>query len=352
MFSQLLYTGSCAYIIYPPITKIIDIQDKNLENTIGKIFINNRNAFFDEYNIYKLIIKKIDPVNEFTLKLIQHNAYKLKKHHLKQINNDIYYHLKNNKKLITDNLDIYEMIIEKGEQTLYDFLNLKLCPIEIFKPLFLNILLGIKKLHDNNFLHLDIKETNIMLLKNKLYLIDFGISTNLYDLYDLNKITLFNQMYIYYPFETIIVNHIYIKLYSPQNVLYSINDIITFIKENKYNIIETYVDKYYNYLNNYLYPYTINKDILIEQVKTFFEHIINKEFLNIDFKQELIKCIISIFQLYGKKIDIFSIGIMFYRISKFIVNNNKLLDIIPLLINFNPDERLDINQFIEYFNKL
>jgi serine/threonine protein kinase len=357
MSSDLLYIGSCAYIIYPPISKFIFINDikhddKIYDNTIGKLFINNRNAFYEEYNKYNLIINKIDPNNDFTLKLIKHSAYKLKKSHLKHININVYNNLKINNKLITDNLDIYEMIIEKGEITLHEHLKKIYYPIEIFKQLFLNILLGVKKLHENNIIHLDIKETNIILLKNKLYLIDFGISSDLYDFFEHEKIHIFKQKYVYHPFETLIFNYIYINLYTSKNITCSINDIIIFIKNNKNNIIETNIDNYYNNLNNYLFFYNISKDTIIKQINTFIDSIINIEYDNIDIKQDFIKCISNIFKIYTKKIDLFSIGITLNRLMIFIINNNKLANLIPLLLNSNPNERLDIDQLIEYFNNL
>ncbi|MEN8153324.1 MAG: serine/threonine-protein kinase [Acidobacteriota bacterium] len=65
-----------------------------------------------------------------------------------------------------DGKSLKEIIVEKG-----------LIPWEEFKPIFLNILGGVKALHDKEIIHRDLKPSNILITKDSsIKIIDFGLS--------------------------------------------------------------------------------------------------------------------------------------------------------------------------------
>lgn len=112
-----------------------------------------------------------------------------------------------------------------------------------------NILFGLKKLYENNICHLDIKYDNIVYDKDKLKIIDFGISSNMNNITNfktiINKEYNSKRLYIFYPLEFIFFNNkISLKKLENRN---NFN-----ILSNIYNILNINLDDVLNNNGNNL----------------------------------------------------------------------------------------------------
>ena len=265
-FLKFIGSGTSGCLICPPIKPYIinptykitdykyqdpefsfDNQEYSTCNYVGKILaIKDQGSSGDSYeNELKqlLKIKELDPNGDYTPKLIYANIH-LKKELFSIFDRDqdpILLQIKNCviKKIESDN---YGYIISKHTgvslESKYNYIepDTDISKLKNFLEKFNELLEFIKKLYDNNYLHLDIKTNNITVKKeedNKLYLIDFGRTIEMVTDLDYHNIikSYLSQQYIMYPFEP----KIYINLFNhyKRNKLTKISfqDIIKLIKK-------------------------------------------------------------------------------------------------------------------------
>ena len=185
-------SGAYACTFSPPLACHDKHSQSVRKNTntksIGKVFLEREDGQ-QELEVYKLV-QSLDPQSTFTVPMLKHctigepspeNAMPLcdksiKKHESIQL---IYRH---------GGEDLWNIMEStKNSSRLYFELFQKLEPM----------LRGLQKLNANGWLHLDIKPDNIVYDQNKLYLIDFGLMTQMSKL--ASKKTLLDYDYPYYP---------------------------------------------------------------------------------------------------------------------------------------------------------
>jgi serine/threonine protein kinase len=295
--------GEGAYgSVYKPALKCKN-RKKEYKDSIGKVFDNKNNAI-NEQTTYKSITK-IDPKHKFTLPLYTNCIL-----------------IKNDK---------YQLIYKYGGNDLNKLLQSKgsITKLKTFLISMGPLLEGIKKLKDNNYTHLDIKPENILYKNKIIYLIDFGLSKRLNELYTSENDYILNHIYPYYPPEFKLANY----------------------GEN----FEVFYEKVKENINSY---------------KRVSNNIINileiiKITLNIPIKQQLYD-LFNNKRFDADKVDVYSIGIillLFYIWSGLYNINSKpntkkykfnldIFNLIKNMINFNVNERYTIEQSIEKFKEL
>lgn len=166
----------------------------NIKNSIGKVFIDK--AEYDEESRSVEIVKRIDPNNEFTVPL------------LGKCDEVQYFRRTDNVascKMIKENSQdpkTYKQLIYRyggksletvmeGNGTLNSFWKI----LTAFEP----ILKGIEKLTKESMVHLDIKPPNLLMLKDKLYLIDFGLLSSNVEVFKTNRQQILLDDYMWYP---------------------------------------------------------------------------------------------------------------------------------------------------------
>lgn len=189
---HLIDYGAYGCIITPPISqehflldKYIEYNDQNV-NDISKLFIKGKRTFENELKIL-IRMQKIDPYGIFTLKL--KGANKINKESLKNSNSTISC-LKGEKN------NYFQIIMENGG------VRAEYAPVmsyETFLKMFVQFLKGLLIMQGNDIVHCDIKPGNVLVLNNKLNLIDFGLSDNSDKIYISSKHFILHGEYKYYP---------------------------------------------------------------------------------------------------------------------------------------------------------
>lgn len=190
---QLIDSGSYGCVIKPPlfqddivIKDIIKYKDITGDD-IGKIYKGSREKFNTELVLLKKI-EKIDPEGSFTVKLkgaLEINGDAVKKHQT------LYTCVKNNSK------KYYEIILENGGFSLKS--KLYQVSYDNFIYYFKVFLLGMIELKNNNLVHCDIKPANVLINKNKLSLIDFGLTREAKKVYHNSSLNILSYKYPFYP---------------------------------------------------------------------------------------------------------------------------------------------------------
>jgi serine/threonine protein kinase len=332
---------------------IVHYETETEDKQISKLFINKYYDFKAEYKNY-LIISKIDPENKFTYKIIKVSEYKVFLDEYYKIEHII--NIKEYEKY--DFLNIYEIRMIKSEISLNDYLknsNNTTMFKNNFKNQFIQLLDGIKKLHQHKFVHLDLKEYNILITNNVLYLIDFGLSNYTKKVFYSKNIDVFGSKYIYFPFETKIIYDIYNKINKCNgntNIIeITTKEIIEYI--NNTDFIELYFNNYYKDLKKYRIDLeevlNLDQDKIKNQIKDFINDIICKHNILSETLLEFQICMKKIFEEIIYKIDIYSIGIILNNLSYYLPNTTK--QIIPKLLNMSPYNRPDIDNLILMMKK-
>lgn len=333
--------------------KIVYDETETEDKQISKLFINKHEDFKTEYDNYT-IIKNIDPENKFTYKIIKVSEYKVLLDEYYKLEHII--NIKQYEKY--DFLNIYEITMIKSEASLNEYLknstNTTMFKNKLKKQ-FIQLFEGIKKLHYNDFVHLDLKEYNILVTNDVLYLIDFGFSNYTHELFNSKYIDLFGSTYIYFPFETKIIYNIYNKFnkcnYDTNIITITVKKIIEYIY--KTDFIELYFNNYYSDLGKYRIDleeiFHLKPDEIKNQIIDFINDIIYKNSILSNKKIEFQKCMKKIFEEIIFKIDIYSIGIVLNNLKKYLPNNT--IEIIPKLLNMSPYNRPDIDNLILMMKK-
>lgn len=182
-------SGTYGCTFYPHL-KCQDLPNK--KKTIGKVFASEEDVT-EENNIMKSVKSKLDPTNEFTVPFYG----KCKVHYIRETDEAGLCPV-----VKANNLrDTYQLLYAYAGQPLSKKLRkngtingfLKLLPA--FVPIFE----GLQKMNSLKWVHFDIKPDNMLLLRGKLYLIDFGIVTPETEVYRKNNINRLINDYTWYP---------------------------------------------------------------------------------------------------------------------------------------------------------
>lgn len=142
--------------------------------------------------------------------------------------------------------------------------------------LFMQCLSHVKNMHKKGLIHRDIKPDNFLLNKsNKLYIIDFGLSTK-YDSEKLNKKVIgsylycasevHKELYVYqYKYDIISIYYMFFKILSVKKLPW---EDIPFQKEETKNIVYYYIKKDCNLLEYYK-----DEEIVLKFVKSYIHFI-------------------------------------------------------------------------------
>lgn len=337
MISNYLGSGTYGCTIRPSFD--CDIK-KNLliDKTIAKIF-SNKNYYKDEIKQH-LLISKIDKNNSFTIKLINHCKIDLS-YINKNVNNF------DRCKLIKNNKIIYQIIYEDGGIDLEVFFTQKRPNFDSYQFLkkFISLFYGIQLLINNELSHSDIKMDNLLFNGEKIILIDFGLLIKFKELLN-DRIAKINYKNIYfYPDEY--------NLYYKNNLFNQLlNSDELFSRIDEYMYLIEHLSNQYNYLNYFQQINNLNS--YLKSQAFLFASKFNKTTLNKK-KEEL--CI-----LFGKKLDIYQLGIVLYSIILSIIylydinEINKIplgiFDIIKKMLEPDVNIRIDIQTLINNYSKL
>ena len=227
-----------------------------------------------------------------------------------------------------------------------------------YRFIFARLLTGLKLLHQNRIVHRDIKPGNILIHINNIInitprFIDFGLSTDLNQEYELVDIGHRQGTAIYIPVDLYIAYKI-VKLKYRGVDVYSSNG-------QKQLLLE--ISKMYN--TKYKPAYRkdkINKSFLrfkSEKEDTLRD---NKEYLDtqdlILLLRKLLKQLVKgtllanhkrLYDGYLYKADIFALGLTFKKFyNAYQINDNKLENLIKHMLVPNPDKRYNVNQCLKH----
>ena len=271
---------------------------KTNNNTVGKIFKREKD-FVRELKISKFV-NKIDPKSTFTVKMT--SASKISK--------DI---LKCNEKLrsclkLNNNFNYYQIAYEYGGVDLTHNFDLE---YKQFLNVFTKFIKGMVLLSKIGYVHWDIKSDNVLIKKNKISLIDYGLMIKASELFN-GEYNLKNHDY--YPDEFRIA-----AKYIDNNI--HLRDADAF-------------EKYTNYI--------LERNNVSNDLKTFFVEIKNKQFYEVFTKEIALKG------------DVYAISFILEKLKNKITNlkydDNRFLSyLIQRCRDKNPKTRYTM---IQLFNNL
>lgn len=359
---------------------------------IAKVFIVSKDSSEESYikEIEELIkIQKIDPTHSFTVPFkgadygenpivdISFNVKSEPKNILKDIHNGIDYDYK---KTYKHPLVFYQVILGDGGVDLNKYKD----KIKYTEALILlkKLTEGFILLHKGGLIHQDIKPPNVLLKKDKMNLIDFGLSIKIEDAYKENEDSFLETQYMYFPPEYLLINYIcagLIEFYNlnkrepgfPNPKLRDYYEIIDYMIDNKHcdiliPILTKFIDDLKSPSNNDIkehYELTIiqflsfhklnyNKPGYFLQLSNFIEQILEQCIKNpkILIKNILYDGPMSFFSKeQAEKIDVYPFGIIIVEISKHINNKTKKMKeffniIITACLNANSNDRISFKE--------
>lgn len=317
-----LESGAYGCIFTPP----LKCSDKNKKlkypkNTVSKLFSSD-SSFEDEKNMQKLI-EKIDPNHKFTLEYFGSCNVNIDNVKLSNIRDCI--HIDPTKKTTYKELiysyggvDLADVLSkEKGNPT--KFTNI----LKSFQPL----IEGLKLIVNKKYLHADIKPENILLHKDRIYLIDFGLMTPIDQIYE--KEYILTHDYPYYPPE--FKYSVYKQKFVHKFLLnFEFKILVNNTKINIYKALIEYLD------------YTIDEQL--EDIKNLS---------NLSLRE---------LKLYTNKIDVYAVGIVLLLFFIWSGNKNKsnsrkqknqqILDLIKQMIRFDPQKRISPDDLLKKYKQI
>ena len=311
--------GSYGCIIKPELKCDSDkeiITNNKSTNNISKIF-ESKKTYNNELKLAKKIAK-IDPSSSKML-IPSYGCLSSYDNIIKQVEYinydcelDIY-----------KNHNYYHLVMPYGGKDMKDYFddNETTCKefLTIIKPLFEGIKLLIKK----KYCHQDIKFYNVLInLKKKAMIIDYGLMKPFKNIYSIQ----YNGSRLKYTYSP----------YPPEYKLfyYFHYDLTYFMEEVKKNIKKIG--------NDYIYDYISENQIDDKLKKMYIKyHSIAQD------QTELAKILIK----YANKIDIYSVGIIFVKMNKYI-NCKVYSDFIIKLIEFDPELRISCEEALHELDNL
>jgi serine/threonine protein kinase len=230
-------------------------------NDIGKIYIkkyeiNDDEQLFNEELKILLKIKRIDPLNYFTVKL--KGASKFYGNIIAH-EKELLISLNCNNNII--NHTFFQIILENGGVNLNILKNISYKKFLKFFKIFLE---GMIKLYENKLVHSDIKPDNILINKTKINLIDFGTAISASVLYNDDEEWRLSAYYCVYPPEFYIAS---ILLKYKNNISQQLDNILNIMNKKKYfdkmNIPKKTKHLYYSGIQKFI------KDIKSRNLKNY-----------------------------------------------------------------------------------
>jgi len=223
-----------------------------------------------------------------------------------------------------------------------------------FDESFINFVMLFKKtLVNNQYLHLDIKPDNILWNpeKNKLLLIDFGLSSSIknVDVFIKNNVNLIGQKYMFWCPDFYIVNKLskQCQLMKPVSKKY-IEDILLNYSAFLTSSLKDYYGFYYIFdITDDIINYYYDKYVDIQKHPTMVKYNLNETVT-----ASIIYFIYKFF-LEGTLItsDLFSLALYYLIINKTIIKSN-LPVYIDNFLTFHPHKRLEYMRNFENTNKI
>jgi serine/threonine protein kinase len=318
MYNGGKYIASGIYgCTFYPHLKCIDVSNK--KNTVGKVF-SDTNDYELELDIMKQIKKDIDPTNKFTVPFHESCG--------------VHYYRKTDEASTCLHLDQENPRLHK--QILYGYggkaLSNKLTTTGNIKgflgmlPHFIPIFEGLVKFNQYKIVHLDIKTDNILMLKSKLFIIDFGMMQSEKEIYTKNNLRVLLHDCSWYPPE------FKVFLYKNNNGFENLFKRVSDNFQGSSQIIAKSMA-------------TVLKMKSKDDLQRFFTDDVPKK----DFKQ------------YASKIDVYSIGIVIFKLylwsgfhkksykrkTKNVVIREHLVDMIQNMICFDPRNRMTSQEALD-----
>jgi len=334
-------SGSYGCVLHPPITKniiqdFVPYTDKNPKD-VSKIFKGKKKEFTNEVNFLKKIAQ-IDPKSEFTTKFKGANEIKnkfLRNNNQNQTISNIY---KPSVCLGKKKNSYFQIILEYGGVPV----NIREEKIDyrMFLQLFRKFLKGMTNLQKQNIVHRDIKPPNVLIKKNKISLIDFGLSIDARDVYKETSMNILNyKQYIYYPPEffiaAIMIQNKKLFEENIENMKYHLKRILYYLEQEDYFNREDY-----NHNNNF-------HTFAMKGIQEFAENIIHKEYSKLTdiFTDDI-----------ALKSDVYSIAhiiVVFHNFIDYKSNDQKQFveEIFTNCINTNPYNRISMKDLLEKVSK-
>ena len=243
---ELIDSGTSGCVITPAIIdkKYIihtDIEYKDADsNDIAKIYKSGYDDYKMELDILKLV-QSFDPHHMFTTKLKGAN----------HLSSDVFlYHSNDSVRYCLKNLkspNYYQIVLENGgkklsisyELTFKKFVNM----FEIFTK-------GLVLMQQHNIVHRDIKPANVLIKRDKISLIDFGLSCLANDVYKSKNDYILSYHYPWYPPE-FYVAHVIMEFmkddYKIPEIVQNTNNILEFMTNDDY-FEQSYMTTSYKHL--------------------------------------------------------------------------------------------------------
>lgn len=338
---KIIGIGKYSCVINKPITNVVKeyiIYDNIYYTDVSKIFKLDYDYSFDEE--YEMIqkIKEIDCDNDFTLSvkgISTFNSTEIK-------DNKIIKYLNIKKDTI-----LKQIILEYGGVPVFNIQEYIL--FKDFLKTILKLFKGIKKMHDNNIIHRDIKPYNVLYKNYKFNLIDFGLTCNIDEVYCKDNFDNFTSVYMYYPPEYYIAYLLYDKedfdtkhnVSTKNNFKYNFNIIMKPLIVNSLFLQEYYNEHYYAF--NKKEPYNILT--YINGFKSFYNYVMNNDKIN------------SIADLFTNdfayKLDIYGLSFVIKELKKniffkYTIEKKIYNQLFNMCYNLNPFERSTINNIISF----
>lgn len=309
-------SGIYGCTFYPHL-KCIDVSNK--KNTIGKVF-SDQDEYDAELNIMNQIKKDIDPTNKFTVPFHGHC--------------DVHYYRKTDEATTCTHLNQENPRLHK--QLLYGYggkaLSTKLGTTGNIKgllamlPQFIPIFEGLVKFNQYKIAHLDVKTDNILILKSKLFIIDFGMMQRERDIYAKNNIRILLHDCSWYPPEFKVF--LYKKANGFENLFKRVSD-----------------------------NFQGSNQVLAKSMMTVLK-MRSKDDLERFFIDDIPK---KNFKNYASKVDIYSLGIVIFKLylwsgfhnktykrkTKNVVIRDHLVNMIKNMICFDPRTRINAHEALE-----
>lgn len=337
---QFVLIGSGAYgcVVQPSIMKNTESNYIN-NNYVGKIFYDKveYEEELQQLNSFKLL--NIDPDNKFTVKTISYGELSLKDdiQNVSSLYNCI---IKHNRGGFASGT-VYQIILENGGKTLYS-LTEKDISISFKKMLHLvgPFLLGIQRMHNAGFVHLDIKPLNILLNENKLSLIDFGLSMSNSSVFKEDLAGILSGVYNYYPDELNIAYNM-LKHRNKRGREF-LDELSSYINDTDGNFHKNLFQKH----KEYMY-------VVIQELNNYVDEIYKENITNINN--------ITFESIFNKslthKIDTYSLSSLFSKLHDITKYENKEQEqAIEQLFNYckqaNPNKRKNINEIVEKYEEI
>lgn len=331
---KLLGQGSYGCVFDPPIKCT---GETNKRDGVGKV-MKTRHVQ-GEIDMNNMLLK-IDPTGEFTNPMLSSDCKVLKKSITnKDESNNI-----NRICEVTDTLDMNK----EYSQILYKYKGKDLLHVRDLDVMhMMNVIYGVLTLQKNNLCHRDIKEGNILAIKDKYILIDFGISIELDKVYTKSENDFHMHDYVYYPPE--------FKIYAIMNYMMQHKEHSKTKEQLMMNVAKEMDSQYfkkeaYQHYSELFKAYRYKKNVK-KDVHNAIERMVKDTF---DMSEKQKK---AYFTNLARYVDVFSIGhvLLFHCVfnDQVCIKSHKIFSkILERCLAFNVYERYSVEELFDDFKKL